>query len=179
MVHTFFKYLLLMFPLLVAPCMLLADMARDTSQPKLECDTLFLTNGKIIEVKNLRRTDTEVLFCYCRDSSGKVQRAPIQQLQAKQRQSLDQIPHVLQNTTSPTLEDRIVRLALLSFLGIFPLPVLTQIYLIRKAKQLKKKTENKKNRNQLTALLIINWFLLSVWLAFFAFVLLIFIAFAL
>lgn len=80
------------------------------------------------------------------------------------------------------MASKIQKLAWLSILGIFPLPILTQIYVIRKASALKKQLENtpehKKYKRQLTAISIVNWGLLGIWVAFWSLVLLIILAFA-
>lgn len=178
-------------------CILLSNWVQGstsnrTTQLGGDCDSLLLTNGKWIAVRNLQRTERALLFSFCNDSSHQQQRIPIQQ--AKLLKNAEGEPLEVKQLpiqpepwvdskfqTAPSVASKIQKLAWLSILGIFPLPILTQIYVIRKARTLKRQLENipehKKYKRQLTAISITNWVLLGSWVAFWSLVLLIILAF--
>lgn len=181
----------------LAACILLSNWVQGstsnrTTQLGGDCDSLLLTNGKWIAVRNVQRTEDLLLFSFCNDSSQRVHQIPIQQAKAfknsqGERRELAQLPMNLEKSNDSKLQktaalsSRIQKLAWLSLLGIFPLPILTQMYVIRKASALKKQLENtpehKKYKRQLTAISIVNWGLLGIWVAFWSLVLLIILAF--
>jgi hypothetical protein len=133
-----------------------------------------------------------LLFSFCNDSSHQRQRIPIQQAKLFKNAEGESLEVKLlpiqpeqwvdsKFQTAPSVASKIQKLAWLSLLGIFPPPILTQIYVIRKASALKKQLENtpehKKYKRQLTAISIVNWGLLGIWVTFWSLVLLIILAF--
>lgn len=145
---------LLVVMLVVAIQPVSADCSRQLATLDQECDTLVLTNGKSIAVKNLQKTKTEFLFSYCQDSTNQVHRAPIAQVRSIKNAKGE--AHFLTHKDQPLAESalqkqekQIRRLYRLSLLGIFPFPIYTQVILIVVAFSMKKKLKNNPDKIQL------------------------------
>ena len=72
--------------LLLGVLLLLSNTIRADSIQKIvvnnpACDSIFLSNGKVIAVKNLEITSKELSFSYCKDTTDQRHRAPLQQIQ--------------------------------------------------------------------------------------------------
>jgi len=148
------KLLVVMLVVAIQPAS--ADCLRQLATSNQECDTLVLTNGKSIAVKNLQRTATEFLFTYCQDSANQVHRAPIAQVRTIKNAkgevhflTLKDKPQPLSESPLQKQEKQIRRLYRLSLLGIFPFPIYTQVILIVVAFSMKKKLKNNPHKIQL------------------------------
>ena len=56
-----------------------------------DCDTMILSNGKVVLVKNLSWNDQEVTFSYCDDPENKLLKAPWQQVRQLKKTGADNV----------------------------------------------------------------------------------------
>ncbi len=152
--------------LLILLCLGLQQAKADRLRPSSpladqDCDTLWLTNGKPVAVKNLQVTETEVLFAYCDDSTNFIRRAPIQQVRAiKTAKGEQQYLHASEKPRSEQAQrdwetyveqkKRIRKWYWFSLLGITFAPIIIQVILLSQAISMKKKLENNEYKGQLT-----------------------------
>jgi hypothetical protein len=152
--------------LLILLCLGLQQAKADRLRPSSpladqDCDTLWLTNGKPVAVKNLQVTETEVLFAYCDDSTNSIRRAPIQQVRAiKTAKGEQQYLHASEKPRSEQAQrdwetyqeqkKRIRKWYWFSLLGITFTPIIMQVILLGQAISMKKKLENNDYKTQLT-----------------------------
>ena len=139
-----------------------ADRLRpNTPITEQDCDTLWLTNGKPVAVKNIQVTETEVLFAYCDDPTNSIRRAPIQQVKAIKTAKGERL--YLHPSEKPRSEQelrawetyveqkkRIRKWYWFSLLGITFAPIIIQVILLSQAISMKKKLENNEYKGQLT-----------------------------
>jgi hypothetical protein len=169
--------------LLLGVLLLLSNTIRADSIQKIvvnnpACDSIFLSNGKVIAVKNLEITSKELSFSYCNDTTDQRHRAPLQQIQKIKKADgswLDgnyqpaQTAEAGESTEDlDPLSAQVNRLFLLSLVGLFPLPFVTQILIFRQAKKLRKQLHTSPAQptllHKLNLLIALNVLTLLFWI---------------
>lgn len=147
--------------------------------PEPPCDTLYLSNGKVVAVTNLRFTETELFFSYCTDTLQQIIRAPLLQvrhikkadgtrLEGRYKKPLETEEKSTYDQPDRDLSKQLNRLFLLSLVGVFALPIATQILIFRQAKKLRKQLDQSPNaaplRLRLRLLVAMNIITLLLWI---------------
>lgn len=155
-----------------------ADSFRKTGSNPPVCDSLFLSNGKVIAVKNLEITSKDLSFSYCNDTTDQRHRAPLQQIQKIKKADGSWLnghyqPALTAEAGESTkerdpLSTQVNRLFLLSLVGLFLLPFFAQIMIFRQARKLRKQLHASPAhaiiRRKLNLLIALNVLTLLLWI---------------
>lgn len=153
-----------------------ADSIRKTGSNPPVCDSLFLSNGKVIAVKNLEITSKDLSFSYCNDTTDQRHRAPLQQIQKIKKADGSWLdghyqPALTAEAGESTkvrdpLSTQVNRLFLLSLVGIFPLPFVTQLLIFRETRKIRRQLNESQSalHRKLNLLIALNVLTLLFWI---------------